>query len=301
MPLAKTTRPALARTLARPRLFRLLDRAAARPATWVWAPPGAGKTTLVASYLAARRQRALWYQIDAGDADAATFFYYLGSAAPRRQRPLPLLTTEYRQGLGVFARRFFRELYGRFPSPFTMVFDNYQEVPPASELHEVLAASLEEMPWGVRLIVVSRGEPPAELARHRAQQTIEIIKWAELRFTPAEADRLVRRLAPGRWPRSTMRALHESADGWCAGLILQLDRLKHEGATRQADIVGPDHAVSEVLFDYFAGEIFKRTEPHVQDVLLQTAFLLRVTASMATALTEQPTAADLLATLHRQN
>src|SRR5258705_13889696 len=46
-------RPTLARTLARPRLFRRFDRAGQRPVTWVWAPPGSGKTTVVASYLAA--------------------------------------------------------------------------------------------------------------------------------------------------------------------------------------------------------------------------------------------------------
>src|SRR5262249_45681274 len=157
---AKTARPALARTVARPRLFRLLDRAAQRPVTWVWAPPGAGKTTMVASYLAARRRRALWYQMDAGDADAATFFYYLGRAAPRRRRPLPLLTAEYRSGLAVFARRFFRELYGRLSGPFTVVLDNYQEIPPGSALHEVVAEAVAEIPEGVRLVVISRAEPP---------------------------------------------------------------------------------------------------------------------------------------------
>ena len=89
MALAKTTRPTLAATVARPRLFRRLDRARQRPVTWVWGPPGAGKTTLVASYLAARRRPALWYQVDGGDGDVATFFYYLGQAAPRRRRPAP--------------------------------------------------------------------------------------------------------------------------------------------------------------------------------------------------------------------
>src|SRR5262249_32739330 len=93
MPLAKTTRPTVTGTVARPRLFRLLDQARRRPATWVWAPPGSGKTTLLATYLASRRLRSLWYQIDEGDADAASFFYYLGQAAPRRRRPLPLLTS----------------------------------------------------------------------------------------------------------------------------------------------------------------------------------------------------------------
>jgi LuxR family transcriptional regulator, maltose regulon positive regulatory protein len=301
MPIAKTTRPTLARTLARPRLFRLLDRAGQRPVTWVWALPGAGKTTMVASYLAARRRRALWYQADAGDADVATFFYYLGRAAPRRGRPLPLLTAEYRQGLAVFARRFFRELYSRLPAPFTLVFDNYQDVPADSELHEVMAEAIAEIPEGVRLLFISRAEPPRELARHRALQRIEILEWPDLRLTPAEADGLVRRLVPGKWSRETMRALHERADGWCAGLILQLDRLRSTADARQTITLEASQAASEVLFDYFAGEIFKQAAPHVQHVLLQTAFLPRVTASMATALTEQPAAAEILATLHRQN
>ena len=55
MALAKTTRPTLAATIARPRLFHRLDHARQRPVIWVWGPPGAGKTSLVASYLALTR------------------------------------------------------------------------------------------------------------------------------------------------------------------------------------------------------------------------------------------------------
>ena len=55
------------------------------------APPGAGKTTLASSYVDARELRHLWFQLDAGDADPATFFHYLGVAAGGR---LPHLTAE---------------------------------------------------------------------------------------------------------------------------------------------------------------------------------------------------------------
>ncbi|MEO5863085.1 MAG: hypothetical protein ABIQ03_11580, partial [Burkholderiales bacterium] len=72
-------RPRLHAPIARTRLFRVLASARReQPFIWVAGPPGAGKTTLIGSYLEARHSRYLWYQIDPGDSDPATFFFYLG-------------------------------------------------------------------------------------------------------------------------------------------------------------------------------------------------------------------------------
>jgi ATP/maltotriose-dependent transcriptional regulator MalT len=73
--LAKLTRPRLHKAVARKRLFALLDEAReAKPAICVVGPPGAGKTTLVASWLDARGIKGIWYQVDPGDADIAASF-----------------------------------------------------------------------------------------------------------------------------------------------------------------------------------------------------------------------------------
>src|SRR5207247_2411396 len=142
-------------------------------------------------------------------------------------------------------------------TPFTVVFDNYQELPADAPLHEVMGAALAEIPKGGRVIFISRSDPPPAFARHRAHRIIEVVDWPQLRFTPAEASGLARRMAPGRWSRETIRSLYDMADGWCAGLILLLDQLRSEGRASP----GPSRPSSEVLFDYFAGEIFKKADP----------------------------------------
>ena len=110
-PINKISRPKLFTVFERKRLFRLLDDASRRPVIWVSAPAGAGKTTLVASYLNYSRRPCAWYQMDLRDADPATFFYYLSlavkRASPRKRKPIPLLTPEFMPGIETFALRYF--------------------------------------------------------------------------------------------------------------------------------------------------------------------------------------------------
>lgn len=104
---AKLTRPSTRGALRRDRLFHSIERGREKKVIWITGPAGSGKTTLAASYLDSHKAPCLWYQMDAGDADLATFFYYLGlaakNAAPRNPKPLPLLTPEYLLGIPVFA------------------------------------------------------------------------------------------------------------------------------------------------------------------------------------------------------
>jgi ATP/maltotriose-dependent transcriptional regulator MalT len=57
---AKIAAPRLSETYRRNTLFRAIDRARKRRVVWISAPAGAGKTSAVTTYLAARRLGALW-------------------------------------------------------------------------------------------------------------------------------------------------------------------------------------------------------------------------------------------------
>jgi hypothetical protein len=181
--IAKITAPDVSGVALRKRLFLLLDRCRKKPVVWITGPAGSGKTTLVADYLKRHRLPCLWYQLDEGDGDLAAFFYYMAlaakKAAPRYRKAMPLLTPEYLQGIEVFARRWFEELFRRLDPSSVLVFDNYQDVPADSLFHSILGCALDTIPAGFSVIVLSRSEPPGGLARLRGGNRIAFISAGE--------------------------------------------------------------------------------------------------------------------------
>lgn len=297
--LAKLTRPRVHKAVARERLFALLDNARNHnTATCVVGPPGAGKTTLVASWLDARNIRGIWYQVDPGDADLASCFYYLGQAAKtfgrKGHRPLPLLTPEHLQNLAGFSRRFFRELYSRLPAGAALVLDNYQEVARNEPFHQMIIQAIDEAPEGTTVIVISRSDPPDCYARLIANEHVAFVDWAALKLTLEEA----RSIAAARtWVRDDDLAyLHVRSDGWAAGLTLLLEQGRRTGF--ELDL--RDSTIDSV-FDYFATQIFDRLPQRTQKFLVDTAFLPRVTVPIAQELTGHMGSAEILENLYRRH
>ncbi len=299
--LGKTTRPSLPGILPRPRLFDMLDEARTVGAVWLAGPPGSGKTTLVASYLDYAAMPCLWYQLDEGDADVATFFYYLGLAAAaepdgRERARLPLLTPEYHAGVTQFARSYFQALYARRPPPFAVVFDGFNEVPASSALHEVMREAVRGLPPGAFLICISRADPPPALARLRANRALSVVGWDALRLTPPETREIVALRHPGL-SDAELDELYARTEGWAAGLVLMLEQSRRGGPLAAA----PDLATRQLLFDYLAGEIFQKSDPRTQAFLLRTAYPAQMTAAIAEAVSGEPDAGRILSELHRDN
>ncbi len=301
-PLAKITRPVPSGCLPRTRLFRLVDRSCRKGSlVWVCGPPGCGKTTLVSSYLEARNIPALWYRVDAGDDDLASFFYYLGvaakRAAPRMRKPLPLLTPEYLTGIQEFNRLFFENLFARLSPARALVFDDYQEIPAKSSLHDVIVTGLSRVPEGTTVFLVSRGDPPPAFARFRVNNRLETIGWEDLRLTLGECGKIARRRGEKRHSDKGIRDLHDTTDGWVAGLVLMLE------GSRSRSVEPPPltHRTPRGLFDYFGSEIFGRLGKSVRAFLLKTAFLPDMTATAAEALTGERRAPELLSYLCGNN
>ena len=210
-------------------------------------PPGAGKTTLAASYVRARQLSTVWYQVDADDTDPATFFHYLSHAARKlgsqRASSLPQFTRLHGGDVASFARKFFRQLFTGGTEPLAVVIDNVHAVPVESGLHALLEAGFPQVPKGCCIIVTSRNEPPASLARLRAMGQMTCVTGKDLSLTPDEIVRMARLRGQAVSPESAAK-LHERTQGWAAGLTLMLEHSKIAG--RIAELPSDSHTAGDL-------------------------------------------------------
>jgi DNA-binding SARP family transcriptional activator len=234
------------------------------------------------------------------DGDPATFFHYFGQAlegaARGRAEPLPHLTPEFLPRLPVFSRRYFEQAYARLKAPFVLVFDNCEQADRSRPMHEVMRELVDSLPAGVGAIFVSRSEPPPALALARARGQMALLDASVLRLTLEECSDIAG-LRGARMDELALRELHARTHGWAAGVVLALEQEQRAGPAREA----PSGATPQVVFDYFASEIFDRMEAGAQSLLLAASLLPAMAAGQLDELGGASEAGTLLDELARTN
>jgi LuxR family transcriptional regulator, maltose regulon positive regulatory protein len=270
-----TDRTKRAPLLPRQRLFALLDEWRSLPMLWIGGPPGAGKTALVASYLEARQLPSVWHHLDEEDNDPEMFLQHLAALVGG---------SAVRTGSN---RRVLRELYRRLPQPGVLVLDDCHEVAPDASLHALLADAAGEIPAGLNLILIGRGEHPCLYSRLLASRSLGILDSRDLEFTAEETRAIAGRVSADE---RVSQVLHSQCGGWAAGIAITLERLRRNAPDSQS----VEHELREAVFGYYAGEIFDRATPLVRRILVATALLPRFSGPQAETLSGSAHASQIL-------
>jgi LuxR family transcriptional regulator, maltose regulon positive regulatory protein len=292
----------------RPRLTERLDRGAASKLMIISAPAGFGKTTLLAEWLTAGSARptnersAAWLSLDQGDDDPATFWTYV-IAAMQTVAPgvgadtLTLLQEPQPPPIESVLTTLLNDL-GATASDVVLVLDDYQVID-ARGVQDGMAFLLDHLPPRLHLVIASRADPALPLARLRARGELVETRAAELRFTPDEAATYLNEMMGLSLTAQDVAALEQRTEGWIAAL--QLAALSIQGRDDVDAFIAGFAGDDRYIVDYLAEEVLQRQPEQVQDFLLQTSILDRLSGPLCDAVTGKGGGKAMLEALDRRN
>jgi LuxR family maltose regulon positive regulatory protein len=290
----------------RPRLTERLDRGLDRQVTLVCAPPGFGKSVLVADWCSGRAGGVAWLSLDNGDNDPARFWRHvaaaLGQALDGAASMAALMGRIATGGTGAFvADEVVGDLVNTVAgsvSEVSLVLDDYHVIE-ADEVNASVQFLVEHLPRQLGLTLISRADPRLPLARLRAQGELLELRENDLRFDADEAAALLRQVGGFDLPSEDTAALLARTEGWAAGL--QLAGLSLQGRPDVGSFVEGFSGSHRFVLDYLAEEVLDRQPEAIRDFLLETSILERLSAPLVDAVTERSDGQEMLEAIERAN
>jgi LuxR family transcriptional regulator, maltose regulon positive regulatory protein len=297
--------PAPAGFVARSQLLEILDEALRCRLTLVSAPAGAGKTVLVSAWAQAKRQRGEaafgWLSLDEADNAPGRFWEYLAACLEEGGAGIDVAgfqpengETGYGESVPVGLLQGWLNLKGEL----ILILDDYHLIQ-NQEIHAALGKLLEHMPPRLHLVILTRSDPPLELARLRVHGQLTEIRMSQLRFSAEEAAIFVQKSAGVRLSENEAAALNGRTEGWIAGL--QMAAISLRGRSDAKDFVAAFAGSHRFVFDYLLEQVLSRQTPEIREFLLKTSVLERFCAPLCAAVAETESAQRFLDILERDN
>lgn len=283
--------------LPRPQLLATLEQAVNARLTLVIAPAGYGKTTLLSAWASRQTSPVLWLALSELDNDPTHFLQSL--LASLRVRAGISFTPDASNPLAYSLAQLFQHVARPDGGSWLLVLDDYHLITNPA-IHQALDTILSLPTWPVHLIISSRSQPPLTMiARLRVEGRLVELDEANLRFTPAETQRLL--AANGLVvEEATARQIAGRTEGWPVALRLlcqTAQRAPHPDWATILDRIGAERP----LFDYLAGQVLERQPQARQDFLRRTSLLPYLSAELCNAYLGISAAAALLDELERQH
>jgi LuxR family transcriptional regulator, maltose regulon positive regulatory protein len=267
----------------RPRLTALLDAAIRRSLTLVIAPTGAGKTVTLAHWAREHPDEPVRWVNARRDVDVRALGLELLRAAGVRAPD-----TES----GTMAEQIAQtcEALGQGQARAVVVIDDAHLL--THGCYVLLGELLNRSPEAVRLVLLSRWDPPMSLLLLEIQGNVTVVRGDQLRMTPSEAGRLLS-LHAGRQQDGVIETVVGYAQGWAAVLVLAgqtLHKDRQSATTTFSTLVGDGMG----LVDLLASEVFSSLTERQRHVLLCVSAEETVTPLVSARLSGDQGSGELL-------
>jgi LuxR family maltose regulon positive regulatory protein len=271
---------------ARPRLVLLI------------APPGFGKSTLLAEWAERDERPFAWLLADEQDHDPTVLWTYMAAAvakALQEEMPVERIRAIAQDEAPESTLALELEASGR--DIVIAIDDCFQIQDARSQI--ALFRFIEVAPPNVEIAIASRIDPPFPLARLRANGDVLELRTADLRFTLDESRRLLNESLGLGLDAHLVRMLHDRTEGWPAGLYLA--HLGLRGTRDRAKFVRRFGASNRFVGDYLNEQVLASLDEETLRFMVKTSVVDRLSGPLADALTEGQNSAERLAKLEGAN
>ncbi len=262
------------------------------PVIAVVAPPGYGKSTLLAAWGERRGSRVAWVSCDRIDDDPGSLWSAVEAALGPRPRSGATPLTSPEDGDHIVSH-----LTGRqgVSEPVAVVLDHLEALSNVESRRSV-AAFAKAVPAGWTLALASREEVPLPVARMRIEGHLLEIGADDLALSGAQASRL---LAAVGVELSDARAarLAWDTEGWPAALHLAALALEAGEAVGDRPFTGTERS----MVDYLRSEVLDPLSKAQRRFLVRTSILGRVSGSLGDAVLDGTGSTQMLEKLQRRN
>jgi LuxR family maltose regulon positive regulatory protein len=271
--------------VVRPALVERLLTVSAGTVVSVVAPPGYGKTTLLAQWAQAKGDRVGWLTIDPHDNDPAVLLTYLTVALDR----VASVDPETFQILASPATHIPPTVVPRLAAamsamtePVDLVLDHV-ELLHNRQCLDALEQLAVQLSGGSQLALASRVRPRLPLGRLRSQGRLVEVGPADLAMDLREARALLE-AAEVRLPAEQAAELHRRTEGWPAGLYLAALALQAADPGLDMSDAGMGFAGDDrFIVDYLNAELLSRLPAGQVSFLTRTAVLDRMCGPLCDA------------------
>lgn len=290
------------RFIERPALVDMLNEGLNTRLTFISAPAGYGKTTLLSVWAKHCGYPVYWVSLDSYDNDPISFWTCILSAVaidlPKfgeaASLHLPALNSN---SFEPFIVALINEMNGISGNRIFVLDDFHLIDHPA--IHPATSYLLEHLPAHFHLYVASRYSPSFPVARLLSKGQMVPIEIEDMRFQPEEGYRFMRDRMRINLSNEEAELLVERTEGWVSGLHLAVLSLK-KSANPSAfirEFSGQHRDISQYLME----ELLSRLPEESVRFLLLTSILERMNASLCEEVTGHSNAQDQLEVLVNQN
>jgi len=286
--------------LRRVRLVDTLHQNIHRKLTFVSAPAGYGKTTLLVDFAADVDATVCWYRIGPDDSDLIQFVSHIVAAL---QQQIPNFGQILEQRLNSpgtavdapsLATELINEIQQQVQDFCVLVLDDYHLAGENQQIVDFLEKFLENLPDQLRILIGSRSVYGIPTASLYIRDELVTISADELRFRADELQKLVMQNYRMRLSQEQAEDLAKRADGWIVALLLAVRTMENGGLPKLSGGI-------EKIYEYLAEEVVNRQSEDLRVFMMATSILSDFSETQCNYLLERKDSGLFLRALEERN